>query len=172
VTTRLLTFTVPAVAAAAVLTACTSGGDTTAQQSAQQSAQQTTAPVTSGAVSASASVSATGAAPAPTRAPAVVPEPEIPGAHATEDVTQVDPCDPGTVAAASPDGWTPLYCGGGWARVALPQSDGMKLLRWDGTGWHDVEPAGETMTGFRCYDRAGLVTEGAPEELFGNITVC
>ncbi|GEM_PF-5694443 len=35
--------------------------------------------------------------------------------------------------------------------MVLPQSDGMKLLQWD---------------------RADLVAEGAPEELFGNITVC
>lgn len=161
-TTRLLTFAVPVVAAAAALAACTSGGDTTAPQTPQQTAQLTTAPAVT--------------APAPTRAPAVVPEPEIPGAGTPEDTVeeaaQVDPCDPGTVAAASPDGWIPLYCGGGWARVALPQSDGMKLLRWDGVGWNDVAPAGETVTGFRCYDRAGLVAEGAPEELFGNITVC
>lgn len=48
----------------------------------------------------------------------------------------------------------------------------MKLLRWTGAVWEDVEPDGETFTGFRCYDREKLISQGAPDDLFGNITVC
>ncbi|HIW91440.1 MAG TPA: LppP/LprE family lipoprotein [Candidatus Corynebacterium avicola] len=83
-----------------------------------------------------------------------------------------DPCDTETIGDALDDGWEVAFCEGEWARTVLPQSDGQNLLRWDGETWSHVEPAGETFTGFRCFDREKLIDDGAPEELFGNITVC
>lgn len=93
-------------------------------------------------------------------------------ATAGNPAEEIDPCSPAPLAAASPEGWETIYCGSDWARIGLPQSDGMKLLHWEGTAWEDVKPDGETFTGFRCYDRDKLMSQGAPDDLFGNITVC
>ncbi len=85
---------------------------------------------------------------------------------------EVDPCATGVISEVLDEGWEVAFCEDGWARTELPDSDGQNLQRWDGESWEAVEPAGETFTGFRGIDNEALIDEGAPEDLFGNITVC
>lgn len=83
---------------------------------------------------------------------------------------QVNPCSPEIVREATPEGWEVAYCDGSWARVELPNSDGMSLSQWNGSEWRRIDKTGMTMTGFKCYEPE--VVAGVPDDAIGNLTVC
>lgn len=95
--------------------------------------------------------------------------------------------EPATAADASsskgPCTWKPAeegsvgehvssYCDGKFASVGIYGTDGVSYLRWDGNDWVGIESAGQTYTGFKCYDGAHLDELGVPAAMKNKMIIC
>lgn len=86
-------------------------------------------------------------------------------------------CQPGAFDAVVP-GWpTPTgtsveYCDGKWAVAGAKQTDWIVAFRANGDKWAVVKPAGQTNTGFKCYDTARLRSQGAPAQFTDKLLTC
>lgn len=64
------------------------------------------------------------------------------------------------------------YCDGRFASVGIYGTDAVGSLFWNGDDWEHIEEAGQTYTGFRCYDEAHLDELGAPSAFKEEIILC
>lgn len=86
-------------------------------------------------------------------------------------------CSPSTFDALVP-GWpnftgtTVTYCDGQWATAGANQTDWSESFRHHNGGWSRIQPAGQTRTGFKCYDAAALRQQGAPQAFLNSLVVC
>lgn len=86
-------------------------------------------------------------------------------------------CSPSTFDALVP-GWpnftgtTVTYCDGQWATAGANQTDWSESFRHHNGGWSRIQPAGQTRTGFKCYDGAALRQQGAPQAFLNSLVVC
>lgn len=86
-------------------------------------------------------------------------------------------CEPGAFDAVVP-GWphftgtTVLYCDGQWAQAGADQTDWIIAFRNAAGKWEPIEPAGESGTGFACYDVDALRNQGAPQEFVDSLLAC
>lgn len=82
-------------------------------------------------------------------------------------------CDPTDFQAAGFSSITHVaFCDGTWATGGQAQTDSVNHFRFVGDSWTKIEHAGETPTGFRCYDRVWLGEQGAPTEFTEGVTPC
>lgn len=63
-------------------------------------------------------------------------------------------------------------CDGQWATGGQAQTDNVSHFRFTDGKWVRIENAGETFTGFHCYDAAALAEQGAPGWLLDRLVVC
>lgn len=64
------------------------------------------------------------------------------------------------------------YCDGRFAEVGVYGTDATGYYRWDGNDWAKIDHAGQTYTGFRCYDEAHLDDLGVPATLKEQMILC
>ena len=64
------------------------------------------------------------------------------------------------------------YCDGKFASVGIYATDGVGYLRWDGNDWVRIDSAGQTHTGFKCYDGAHLDELGVPAAMKNEMIIC
>lgn len=82
-------------------------------------------------------------------------------------------CDPADFQAAGFSSITHVaFCDGQWATGGQAQTDSVNHFRFVGSSWTKIEHAGETPTGFRCYDRVWLGEQGAPAGFVDNVMAC
>ncbi|MDY6050371.1 MAG: hypothetical protein SPI77_07480 [Corynebacterium sp.] len=120
---------------------------------------------TASASSTSSSAVATPTTSTVTETPSATPETQAPAVATTGDCHDLAVLDHFAPASV-------MYCDGQWLHVGKLQTDRLGLFSWTGTQWSRYEHDGTTLTGFGCYDRAGLVQAGAPEELIGDLLLC
>lgn len=101
----------------------------------------------------------------------------VPGQPAPAPAPRGGSCSPSTFDALVP-GWpnftgtTVTYCDGQWATAGANQTDWSESFRHHNGGWSRIQPAGQTRTGFKCYDGAALRQQGAPQAFLNSLVVC
>ena len=87
------------------------------------------------------------------------------------------PCQPSAFDKVVP-GWPTYggtsvsYCDGKWAVAGAKQTDWIVAFRANGEKWAPVKPDGRTQTGFKCYDKAKLRSQGAPAKFTDKLLSC
>lgn len=64
------------------------------------------------------------------------------------------------------------YCDGRFASVGIYATDASAYMFWNGKEWEVIESAGQTYSGFKCYDEAYLEELGVPAELKEQMIIC
>lgn len=82
------------------------------------------------------------------------------------------PCDWKPVEEGEPGEEVSSYCDGRFARVGIYATDATGYFFWNGEEWEAIESAGQTYTGFKCYDEARLEDLGVPAELKEQMIIC
>lgn len=101
----------------------------------------------------------------------------VPAQPAAAPAPRGGSCSPSTFDALVP-GWpnftgtTVTYCDGQWATAGANQTDWRESFRYHNGGWSRIQPAGQTRTGFTCYDSAALRQQGAPQAFLNSLVVC
>lgn len=101
----------------------------------------------------------------------------VPAQPAAAPAPRGGSCSPSTFDALV-SGWpnftgtTVTYCDGQWATAGANQTDWSESFRHHNGGWSRIQPAGQTRTGFRCYDGAALLQQGAPQAFLNSLVVC
>jgi len=83
-------------------------------------------------------------------------------------------CGPSAFAAGEFDDPAVLFCDGTWAFAGQNQTDWRMVFQATHGNWVAYQPHGETQTGMAqpCYDEETLRTDGAPDELIGQVPLC
>jgi len=63
-------------------------------------------------------------------------------------------------------------CDGEWAYGYTPQSDDSVYYMLSGTHWVEIQPDGQTFTGFNCYDVDSYADDGAPAFITDRMMEC
>ena len=63
-------------------------------------------------------------------------------------------------------------CDGEWAYGYTPQSDDSVYYMLSGTHWVEIQPDGQTFTGFNCYDVDSYADAGAPAFITDGMLEC
>lgn len=95
-----------------------------------------------------------------------------PSAAAAKKGSDKGPCEWKSVEEGQIGDKVSDYCDGRFASVGIYASDASVYLFWNGEDWEPIESAGETYTGFVCYDNANLETLGVPSELKEQMIIC
>lgn len=82
------------------------------------------------------------------------------------------PCEWKPAEQGSPGDEVSSYCDGRFARVGIYATDATSYMMWNGQDWELIEPAGQTFTGFRCYDEGDLHELGVPADLKQDMILC
>lgn len=82
------------------------------------------------------------------------------------------PCNWKSVEQGSPGDEVSSYCDGHFARVGIYATDATSYMMWNGQDWEHIEPAGQTFTGFKCYDEGDLDELGVPADLKQDMILC
>ena len=64
-----------------------------------------------------------------------------------------------------------FQCDGKWMRAGAKSTDMNVLLRWNGSTWETIAPAGN-VNGFACYDAKRLNRIGAPQSMSSELLLC
>lgn len=83
-------------------------------------------------------------------------------------------CEPSAFAAGEFDDPSVLFCDGTWAFAGQNQTDWRMVFQATHGSWAAYQPHGEAQTGMAqpCYDEETLRTDGAPDELIGQVPRC
>ena len=82
------------------------------------------------------------------------------------------PCDWKPVEEGEPGEEVSDYCDGRFASVGIYATDASGYFFWNGEEWEAIESAGQTYTGFKCYDEARIEELGVPAELKEKMIIC
>ena len=82
------------------------------------------------------------------------------------------PCEWKTVEEGEVGEEVSDYCDGRFASVGIYATDASAYMFWNGKEWEAIESAGQTYTGFKCYDEAHLEELGVPAELKEQMIIC
>lgn len=66
-----------------------------------------------------------------------------------------------------------MYCDGSWMRAGQAATDHVRNFSWTGETWVEYVADGRSeSTGYPCYSWDRLITDGVPEALRDQLTVC
>lgn len=66
-----------------------------------------------------------------------------------------------------------MYCDGAWMRAGQAATDHVRNFSWTGETWVEYVADGRSEpTGYPCYSWDRLITDGVPEALRDQLTVC
>lgn len=173
-TIRRLTLAIFALALPLAVSACDTGDNTLAEAdlSSQPGSSSAEADVETTASDSSSSSAVSGAA--GKSSPAGEETEDSPQSTTTKAESGSDkgPCEWRDVDQGEPGELVSFYCDGKYAGIGTYATDHTEYMLWDGNFWVAIEEAGQTHTGFRCYDEAKVEELGFPAELKEHMIMC
>lgn len=105
----------------------------------------------------------------------VTAEPTIPAtSNGAPAAIPADACEPALFQEAGHDFVdNVMFCGQGWARAGMFQTDYVRVFHWMDDAWAMYPPSGESeISGYPCYDTAAMSAQGAPNLLLMETLDC